>query len=406
MDISFKRSKPTPEKPSSSLPTDINPDVNKTSTVKAAAISGSKPSFADVAPHKRLKWIFFKPEHVSRKKWLILNAILLIALVLTFIAGKALYKHFTKLPPNQKFQATHRQPTTEPSQLTGVLVKPELNKRPVTGVMIENSPDARPQSGLSEAGVVVEAIAEGGITRFYAMYQEANPALIGPVRSVRPYFVDFARAFDASVAHVGGSPDGLVQVRTLGKRNLDEFANSGSFQRVAWRYAPHNVYTSASKLYDLSKKRGFTSSKFTSLPRKREAPSKQPTANIVGMNISSYYYNTNYDYSASSNCYKRSEGGVKHIDFKSKKQICPKVLIAMVTDYGIASDGHHSKYRLTGSGTVFIFQDGIVTKGKWTKKSNSSQVSFTDSEDKTIKLNPGQTWVTLMGTSSNVSYKK
>src|SRR5690606_27579265 len=81
--------------------------------------------------------------------------------------------------------------TTVPSPLTGLQVTPEEAKRPVTAVVIENSPDARPHSGLEQAGVVYEAIAEGGITRFLALYQEARPALIGPVRSLRPYFIDW-----------------------------------------------------------------------------------------------------------------------------------------------------------------------------------------------------------------------
>ena len=76
------------------------------------------------------------------------------------------------------------------SPLTGADTTEEATKRPITAIMIENSPEARPQSGLKQGGVIYEAIAEGGITRFVVLYQESRPQLIGPVRSVRPYYVE------------------------------------------------------------------------------------------------------------------------------------------------------------------------------------------------------------------------
>ncbi|MGZ6004691.1 MAG: DUF3048 domain-containing protein [Candidatus Saccharimonadales bacterium] len=410
MDNPFKRFKP---EPSESPPLINKPLPDQSATVTSAAVSQpsasiAKPSFKEVPPHKRLKWIFFKPEHVSRKKWLLVNAALLVALVLSVFLGRALYRHFSNFTLSGQPKASKRvvKPTTEPSHLTGLLVDPKLNLRAVTGVMIENSPDARPQSGLTDAGVVVEAIAEGGITRFLALYQEAQPQYIGPVRSVRPYYLDFALAFNASVAHVGGSPEALGQVRGLKVRDLDEFANAGAYQRITQRYAPHNVYTSFKKLDALNKAKGYNGSTFTSFPRKKEQPSKTPTATAIGMAISGYYYNTRYDYKAKYNCYLRSEGGAKHIDEKSKKQICPKVLIGLVMDYSIESDGKHSQYRTIGSGTAFVFQDGIVVKGKWHKSSRSAQIKFTDTTGKTIRLNPGQTWITLVGSASAITSHK
>jgi hypothetical protein len=104
--------------------------------------------------------------------------------------------------------------------------------------MIENSPDARPQSGLQDAGVVVEAIAEGGITRFLTLFQESQPQYIGPVRSLRPYYIDFAAPFQAGIAHVGGSPEALSRVRNGSYRDLDQFFNSAYFSRISARPAP------------------------------------------------------------------------------------------------------------------------------------------------------------------------
>jgi len=128
------------------------------------------------------------------------------------------------------------------SPLTGALVANDaMTKLPVTGVMIENSPDARPQSGLKDSGVVFEAIAEGGITRFLVLYQQEKPQLIGPVRSLRLYDVEWLAAFDAGICHVGGSAAALSEIRNGSYRDLDQFFNSSSYWRASNRYAPHNV---------------------------------------------------------------------------------------------------------------------------------------------------------------------
>jgi hypothetical protein len=384
-----------------------NKDPNQDPSTTSPPGSGVVIDPSKVPPHKRLKWIFFKPDHMSRKKWLIIDGAILLAVILAIIGGVLLFKRLTRVNPVTNVQQTKREKsTTEASHLTGLQVDPALNERPVTGVMIENSPDARPQSGLTDAGVVVEAIAEGGITRFLALYQEAQPGYIGPVRSARPYYLDFALAFNASVAHVGGSPDALKQIKSLHVRDLDQFYNPGAYQRITQRYAPHNVYTSMAKLDALNKSKGFKHSQFDSFPRKDDNASHNPVAKYINMNLSGFYYNTAYKFDLKSNSYRRSEGGRPHVDERSHKQISPKVLIAMVTSYGIKSDGIHSIYRVTGSGVVYVFQDGVVTVGKWHKSKRDGQVTFTNAKGNPIKLNAGQTWITLVGKTSDISYKK
>jgi hypothetical protein len=296
-------------------------------------------------------------------------------------------------------------PTTVPSTLTGVPVAPEVNQRPVTGVMIENSLAARPQSGLSEAGVVFEAIAEGGITRFLALYQDTQPADIGPVRSARPYFVKWALGFDAGYAHVGGSPQAMADIRALGVKDLDQFANSGAYRRVTTRSAPHNVYTTMANLNALEASKGYTTSTYTGFARSKKAtPAKVPTAKTVDLGISSALYNVHYDYIAATNTYNRSEGGAPHMDANGNKQISPSVVVALVVPFSIASDGKHSVYQTIGSGQAFVFQDGNVTIGTWTKTSEKTQITFTDSAGKPLLLNPGQTWISAVAAAPKVTY--
>ena len=277
--------------------------------------------------------------------------------------------------------------------------------------MIENSLDARPQSGLQDAGVVYEAIAEGGITRFLALFQDNQPQYIGPVRSLRPYYIDFAVPFDASIAHVGGSPEALSQIRSgdVGMKDLDQFFNSDYYWRQPTRDAPHNVYTSFEKLDQLNTSKGYIASTVQSWSRKADKALKTPSAKTIDIAISSGDFNSHYDYDAKSNSYVRSEGGVPHLvtlssDDKNSKQLNPKVVIALVMSYGLEADGKHSEYGVTGSGNLYVFQDGGVTQGTWSKADRASQFVFKDSGGADLKLDAGQTWLTAVSDSGKVTY--
>jgi hypothetical protein len=295
-------------------------------------------------------------------------------------------------------------PTTVASTLSGLQVDPSINQKPVTGVMIENSIQARPQSGLGQAGVVFEAIAEGGITRFLALFQDTSPTDVGPIRSARPYYAQWALGFDAGYAHVGGSPEALANIKAWGVKDLDQFHAGGSYHRISSRPAPHNVYTSIDVLNQLEASRGYTSSTFTGFARKKEAPSKQPTAKSINFSISGPIYSVHYDYNPTSNNYLRSEGGSAHIDAGTNTQISPKVVIALVIPYSLESDGYHSSYAAIGSGPAYVFQDGTVTIGQWSKPDNTSQIIFTDGSGQPLGLNPGQTWLTAVSAATKVTY--
>lgn len=310
------------------------------------------------------------------------------------------------------------EPTTKPSKLTGVQVTPELSERPITGIMIENSIDARPQAGLVDAGVVFEAIAEGGITRFLALFQEAQPDHIGPIRSARPYYVRWAAGFDAGYTHSGGSPEALALIGALGVKDLDHGRYAGSFDRVSNRYAPHNVYTSMARLDSLRSSLGFpASTNFTGFDRMAPAPEEDtaddtatpeaaPTAlenaNSISFDISSHNYNTSYTYNAESNTYARVMAGKPHVDERSGKQIQPSVVVALTMPYSIHPNRIHSVYGNIGSGEAIVFQNGNVIKGAWNKPSDKAELTLTTPSGPLL-LQPGQTWFTAIP-SGRVSY--
>ncbi len=367
----------------------------------------------------------------GKKEWLVLAGVLVLAGISagTFALTRHPAKPMARAQPTKKVSKVAVAPKTVPSTLSGLPVDPAVNQRPVTAVMIENSPDARPQAGLGQASVVFEAIAEGGITRFLALYQDTAPDNIGPVRSARPYYIEWVLGFDAAYAHVGGSPEALNDVRDWGVHDLDQFANGGSYHRISEREAPHNVYTSIASLNQLETAKGYTSSSFSGFARKPAATAAKPTttkspssksksakqpttpatpalpsAKSIGLAISGSLYNVHYDYSAATNSYARSEGGAAHIDVNTTAQISPAVVIALVMPYGLQSDGHHSDYQTIGSGTAYVFQDGTVSIGQWTKANDKSQFTFTGSDGKPLLLNPGQTWLTALSNTAAISY--
>jgi hypothetical protein len=341
---------------------------------------------------------------ITKKQWIIIS---IVGAILLGLIGFGVYTLLSKDEPVTKKPKVEKKavapiPTTVANTLTGLQVEPGVNARPVTAVMIENSPSSRPQAGINEAGVVFEAVAEGGITRFLTLFQDTTPDYIGPVRSVRPYYVQWALGFDAAVAHVGGSADGLALVRQ--HKDLDQFFNAGPYWRVSNRVAPHNMYSSVQQLRDKQISKGWATSQFTGFARKdKETPNASVTARTVDFNISGAAYNSHYDYDAATNQYARSVGGAPHTDERSGQQLTAKVVVGLVMPQG--KNGIYTTYNTIGSGAAYIFQDGIVHQGTWTKTSNASQFTFKDAAGAEIKLNPGRTWLTVVGGTDRVSYK-
>lgn len=277
---------------------------------------------------------------------------------------------------------------------------PAAAAAPVTAIMIENSPSARPQSGLKQAQVVYEAIAEGGITRFLAVYQQNKPGLIGPVRSLRMYYLDWAAPYQPSIVHVGGSLYALQQVRSGDYRNVDIEYHAGASWRATDRAAPHNVYTNFQNLEALNNKLGYTSSTFTSFARADGKPAATQDAKSIDVAISGALYNSHYDYNPATNTYARSQAGAPHLD-REDGQITPSVIVTLkVNMTTIMEDGWRENITTTGSGEAQIFQNGTVQTATWSKADRTSPLQLTGADGKEVALNRGQTWVAAVPTTA------
>lgn len=390
-----KTPKELPPKPE---PTFVEPDL--VAQEDGFVLQKEEPKL-DAPPRKKNFW-----QRLSKKDKMVAGLIFAVFLLIGGGGAFAMLNNSKPAPPPPAPVVIKKEeppkPTTAPSKLTGVQVDPAINQRPIISIQIENSPDARPQSGLKDAGVVFEAIAEGGITRFNASFLETQPDYIGPIRSVRPYYARLAAPFDPVFVHAGGSAEGLATLRALGLKDFDHGANGGAFQRASTRYAPHNLYSSIAKIDEGSKARGYTASEVKSLARKEEKKGQAVTARGIDLAISSPLYNVHYDYDPTNNVYLRSMAGRPHTDERSGAQLSPKVVVAMAVPW--SQSGIYSVYQTTGEGTAFIFQDGQVQQVTWKKAGDKEQIQFVGADGKPVALDAGQTWISLVRDPANVKY--
>ncbi len=349
------------------------------------------------------------------------------------ISGSSGLELVTALPgPSNAVDEDPNQPKTESCPLDGSMhtkaAKDSWEKRRPLAVMIENHQEARPQSGLSSANIVYEAVAEGGITRFMAIfYCNLSDIQVGPVRSARTYYLDWLGEYDGLYGHVGGanSPgpaDTLSQIIKYGVKDLNQFSIGfpvfwRDYQRLGHPVATeHTMYSTTQKLWEVGAKRGWTekdeddkswSGGFTPWKFKDEKGGGTTTKITVPFWDSGEYV-VEWDYDSTTNSYNRKNGGVEHQDLNNKKQLVAKNVVVQFEKESRANDGYennlHLLYGTTGSGKALIFQDGNVIEGKWIKATRISRTKYIDSKGLEIQFNKGQIWIQTVPEGSKVTY--
>ena len=347
---------------------------------------------------------------------------------------------FPKVPSTSAGEAEY-------SALTGeVLAEGAAKNAPVYCVQTPNGTDgARPQVGLNTAGVIFEAIAEAGITRFAAIYQNPSSAIIGPIRSLRIYYLEWDTPFDCTIVHAGGSGDALAAVSYGGYKDLTEdyaYMYRGSSGPRRW----NNLFTTSSKLKSFSTNRAYETSDVKGFARMTPEESAKarvdasvvekldivkaakgntaeyvPTVGAIGLRFGGIpTYNVNYTYDATTNTYLRGFGsGEAHEVYSCPSedlgerdpegvcnlvQMAPSVVVAMVVSERRAADNYHEDIDAIGSGNVFVFQNGTVIQGTWQKPTKEDQIKFLDEEGNEIKLAPGQTIVSAVPSYGSVDF--
>jgi len=289
------------------------------------------------------------------------------------------------------------------SQLTGVEVDENTSKQPILGVMVENSEEARPQTGLGSAGIVFEAVTEGGITRYLALYQETPPEIVGPVRSIRPHFLDWVMGFDASIAHVGGSQEALSLSDSRNAKSLSQFKYDAPYYREPSREAPHDAYARTKDLIALQEELKHKTSKIDDIPRKADSPGGEPNTETpealkVNIDFSGPSFIVEFRYDAATNTYTRYLAGEPHLDNVTKKPISVKNIIVLKTDR------QEEGVNAIGGGEALVFMDGKVQKATWEKTSYNKRLKIVDKTNNELPLNRGDTWFTAIANDRPVSY--
>lgn len=307
-----------------------------------------------------------------------------------------------------------------------------VGRRPL-GIMIENHEDSRPQSGLSSADVVYEAVAEGGITRFLALFYcgaSAKEVQVGPVRSARIYYMDWISEYgnDPVYVHVGGAnkpgpADALGAVKRYGWELYNDLNQFGAGFPTFWKdperlenvATEHTTYSTTDKLWKYAQgERGLTDKgkdgkkwdasfipwKFT------DGASASGSTKISFPFMGGYdVYKVVWDYDASSNEYRRTNGGKAHKDFNNEAQIiASNVVVEFTKVKGPIDELKHLLYDTTGSGKALIFQNGSVVEGTWSKGTRSARTKFLNKQGKEISFVRGPIWIEVLDSSTKVEY--
>lgn len=324
-------------------------------------------------------------------------------------------------------------PKTEECPLNGEMYSKQQKswweKHSPLGVMIENHENARPQSGLSYADVIYEAVAEGGITRFLAIYYCQDAGQLGPIRSARTYFMDFLSEYGdyPLYAHVGGAnqpgpANALGQISDYGWEGYNDLNQFSIGFPVFWRdyerlghtaSVEHTMYSTTEKLWQYaaeirkvsnkSKDGQQWNKKFVKYSfKKDEDLSKRPANQNIHLEFwsSDKNYFVDWKYDAASNLYKRNHGLTPQIDRNTNKQLTSKNIVVLFMQESSANDGYernlHLLYRTKGTGKAIVFRDGKQLIGKWKKNGRTSRTQIVDTNGNPVQFNRGLIWFEIL----------
>ncbi|MBQ6449571.1 DUF3048 domain-containing protein [bacterium] len=337
-------------------------------------------------------------------------------------------------------------PKTEACPLNGVLYsQPEReaweSRRPLA-VMIENSVDARPQSGLADADLVFEAVAEGGITRFMAMYYcdaQSADVTLAPIRSARTYFINLASGFNRPMyVHVGGAnlegpANALGQLNDYGwtgTNDINQFSVGyptfiRDYNRIPGKdiATEHTMTTSTEKLWEVAQKRGWTNVSPKTKVGSRTVDGEDWAEGFTGWDYNddqagsgsqtvSYQFwsglpnfDVSWKYDSASGKYLRSNGGEPATDLNTGEQLAyDNVIVMFVEEEGPIDELKHMLYTVIGKGDGLYFFGGEATPIKWSKKSRESELQFTDKNGKPLTFARGTFWISLVPDTNDVDY--
>lgn len=288
------------------------------------------------------------------------------------------------------------------SHLTGLAFSnPAYAHRPALAVKIDNAPQAWPQSGLLHSDVVYEEMVEGGYTRYMAVFQSQNAPTLGPIRSVRASDADIAAPLRGFFAYSGGIPAFVNDIRRSGVTDVGAYVLGNAYYRLSSRYAPHNLYSSTNAIYNGASAAGLSAHVPPRLFEFRVPGSGFQAAGASPVSSVRVDISGNSDalwtWNASAADWERSTNGVPQHNPAGLPENAKNVIVEYVsyTNTGFVDPAGNPvpQAHSVGSGQALFLSGGKEATGTWSKASESSVTSFSDSSGQPIKLAPGRTWV-------------
>jgi hypothetical protein len=311
------------------------------------------------------------------------------------------------------------EPQSSPTVLTGSIPGPldgqptprQRAEREPVAAMIDNFTAARPQAGIGRASVVYEAPVEAGITRLMAVFLEHDAPSLGPVRSARPYFLDWALPYHPLFVHDGGSPAAQRLVTSLhGLINVDVARTGTTFHRIRSRPEPHDLFTGTPAVQTLARLRNWQMpGKMGPIPhRGKTSAAARPTAKIITVRFNlpgvapAPDYTVSYRYDPANNSYRRSVGGAPSVDALTGRQVLASNVVVLVTTMTPIPNDPLGRIavRTTGSGKATVFQGGRAVAAKWEKASRAARLRLVFTSGSDVPLNPGATWFEVISPGS------
>lgn len=255
------------------------------------------------------------------------------------------------------------------------------------------------QSGIQDAYIVYEIITEGGITRLMGVFKDVNPERIGTIRSARAYFLDYALENDAIYLHIGGSPEALSDIRSLG---VNDLGGDATFRDKSLGLAvEHTAFASMSKINERISARGFRDTTNKDLLLNYSVDELDLSTKEGAIPASNVYISfsnsksTSFVYDANEKNYKRFQNEKAHTDYVTKNQYTVKNIIT----YQVSNSTYDYKGRQTvnnlGSGTGYFISDGYAVPITWEKKGRADQTVYKYLNGEEITVNDGNTHIEI-----------
>jgi len=269
----------------------------------------------------------------------------------------------------------------------------------VYAVMIDRQHEAGSAAGVNQASLVYEAIVEYPVTRWLVFFSsDVEVPVIGPVRSARPYYVNWAQEFNGVYAHVGGSNEALELIKSTDLVDMNQFSKGPYFWRSTKRNAPHNVFTSTELINkSIEDYKWDVPVNYDYWMFKSQSPADSDHEQTINVDYKNSVYNVSWVYNQEDNNYFRKQGGSFESDFDGV-QVSTKNLVVMYTDGEVIDDYGRRSTRTLGTGDAVVFQDGQAIESTWRRSSLSTRTRFYDKFQNEIGFNPGRTWINVVPT--------